>query len=133
MTLFTSMLHRISVKVKKETMSTSESTSSIQEVPWGVWRVWFSPILRQPLSKKCKFGCTELVEVGLMYGILSLPHRSFRGSSKGSGGGGNVGLVHIFNLIKDVQKKFKTREQEKKELEVSRVYWLYFLLAVTIQ
>jgi len=26
--------------------------------------------------------------------------------------------VHVFNLIKDVQKKFKTREQEKRELEV---------------
>lgn len=27
-------------------------------------------------------------------------------------------MVHAFNLIKDVQKTFKTREQEKKELEV---------------
>ena len=26
--------------------------------------------------------------------------------------------MHVFNLIKDVQKRFKTREQEKKEMEV---------------
>ena len=42
---------------------------------------------------------------------------SFRASSKHGGAG--LGLVHTFNLIKDVQKTFKTREQEKKELEVS--------------
>ena len=33
-------------------------------------------------------------------------------------GGSGVSLTNVFNLIKDVQKKFKTREMEKKELEV---------------
>jgi len=42
---------------------------------------------------------------------------SFRASSK-HGSGAGASLVHVFNLIKDVQKKFKTREQEKRELEV---------------
>ena len=28
-----------------------------------------------------------------------------------------MSLVNVFNLIKDVQKTFKTREQQKRELE----------------
>jgi hypothetical protein len=43
---------------------------------------------------------------------------SFRASSKHGSDGAATSLVHAFNLIKDVQKTFKTREQEKKELEV---------------
>ena len=43
---------------------------------------------------------------------------SFRASSKHGSEGAGSSLVHAFNLIKDVQKTFKQREQEKKELEV---------------
>ena len=50
--------------------------------------------------------------------LLSLLFRSFRASSKHGSEGAGSSLVHAFNLIKDVQKTFKTREQEKKELEV---------------
>ena len=35
-------------------------------------------------------------------------------------GGGGTNIIQVFNLIKDVQKKFKTRELEKKELEVRK-------------
>ena len=43
--------------------------------------------------------------------------RSFPAISK-HGSWAGASLVHVFNLIKDVQKRFKTREQEKRELEV---------------
>ncbi len=33
-------------------------------------------------------------------------------------GGAGVNLVQVFGNIKDIQKRFKTRELEKKELEV---------------
>ena len=52
------------------------------------------------------------------HSILCDPCRSFRASSKHGSEGAATSLVHAFNLIKDVQKTFKTREQEKKELEV---------------
>ncbi len=31
--------------------------------------------------------------------------------------GSGLGFANVYNLIKDVQKSFRTREQEKKELE----------------
>lgn len=41
---------------------------------------------------------------------------SYRASST-HGGGAASSLVNMFHTIKDVQKKFKTREQEKREME----------------
>lgn len=35
-------------------------------------------------------------------------------------GGAGSSLSRVFNQIKEVQKKFKTRELEKKELEVGK-------------
>ncbi|XP_003384743.1 PREDICTED: FACT complex subunit SPT16-like [Amphimedon queenslandica] len=44
---------------------------------------------------------------------------SFRGYNSASNylGGGGISLVGIFHSIKELQKKFRTREQEKRELE----------------
>lgn len=43
---------------------------------------------------------------------------SFRGSNSHTGlTGSGINLTSVYNLIKDVQKGFRTREQEKKELE----------------
>jgi len=41
--------------------------------------------------------------------------RSFRSSRQS---GGMVNLTSVFTMIKEMQRKFKTREAEKKELEV---------------
>ena len=46
--------------------------------------------------------------------LIPFHSSSLRASSKPGAG---VGLVSTFNLIKEVQKKYRTREQEKKELE----------------
>lgn len=48
--------------------------------------------------------------------IMYITYRSFRGSNSGMSSEG-LNLVSVYNLIKDVQKSFRTREQEKKELE----------------
>ena len=45
------------------------------------------------------------------------PCRSYRASSK-HGSGAASSLVSTFHLIKDVQKKFRAREQERREMEV---------------
>ena len=39
------------------------------------------------------------------------------GSKSTHGSGAASSLVNVFHLIKDVQKKFKTREQERREME----------------
>ena len=46
----------------------------------------------------------------------SPPPRSYRASST-HGVGAASSLVNAFHMIKDVQKRFKTREQEKREME----------------
>ena len=45
--------------------------------------------------------------------------RSLRGSSNVGGAlrDGSTSLASVYQLIKDVQKKYRTHEQEKKELE----------------
>ena len=57
----------------------------------------------------CQSGDPIFIEV------LLFAFRSFRATVHGGAGGS---LSRVFNLIKEVQKKFKTRELEKKELEV---------------
>ena len=68
------------------------------------------------LTFQVHFGLCTL-DSPFLYSLLRFLHSSFRAGSKHGSGAGS-GLVHVFNLIKDVQKRFKTREQEKKEMEV---------------
>ncbi len=50
--------------------------------------------------------------------VYNYIHSSFRGSNTSIGlDSSGLGLTWVYNLIKDVQKSFRTREQEKKELE----------------
>ena len=49
--------------------------------------------------------------------LYVLVYSSFRGSNTGLLDGSGLGFANVYNLIKDVQKSFRTREQEKKELE----------------
>ena len=44
------------------------------------------------------------------------PRRSYRASST-HGVSAASSLVNVFHTIKEIQKRFKTREQEKRELE----------------
>ena len=71
-------------------------------------------IILKNYNENVKYMCVYMILIQFFSPINS----SFRASSKHGSEGAGSSLVHAFNLIKDVQKTFKTREQEKKELEV---------------
>ena len=110
--------------VRWVTLSDS-SSMSLSNLPalWAGLMELSSQIPRQPSWRKCKltfqvhFGLPPYLFHFCTLFLLCFLHRSFRAGSKHGTGAGS-GLVHVFNLIKDVQKRFKTREQEKKEMEV---------------
>lgn len=116
-------VHNFNTKKKKTKKIISDSIFKKNLSPCGI-------ILSHVTSNYRKTGLVDYSEyLNTIWFFISFysTYRSSNTKEPGEISAPSLNLNTAFRLIKEVQKKFKTREAEEREKEV-RIYFLYFHL-----